>query len=223
MTKYRKTREELETELIEQIAGLRASAEAYDQDPANNWEAKRLSSSVYILAHEGTGRTKSLLGLTGKKRRMHFLTSKVVPSSRGGRVIAATGTLIVMTRVSGTDAEYIPFLGDHPFADQFKWLSFGDWWEECVFHPLSSVKLTRKNIVFSMRVQDGGGHVDDAITDTGYANFRNSGDPAVRHSNGILQIGSDGDVEGMPVKNGARATMRQIAWEMDESLKYIGL
>lgn len=225
IVRHKKSKEKLEAELSEQLLALRASAKAYDE--GNHWEAKRLSSTIYILLHDGGHNSRSLLGLLGKKGGLRLVSSKVVPPSQG-TVVAASSTLIVHTRLTGSGAEYVPVLDDHPLRDQYRWLQFDRWWEEQVFHPVSSTSLSRKNIIFTMRSQDGGAHVDDAITNADYVRFDEKGDPSTRyHSPGTLVLTTSEAKQDSPsgeaIKNGIRATVRQIAWEVDHSLSKIAL
>jgi hypothetical protein len=223
MEKFQKALGELERELVEQITALRASAAEYDRNAANSWEAKRLASSVYILLHD-KGQNKSLLGQTNRKAGLKLVSSKVVPpSSPGARVVRAQSTLLVSIRLTERGAEYVPWLGNHPFKQQFRWLSFSSWWEEEVFHPAASVRMSRKNLVFNMRNKDGGAHVDDTISDPDYTTFRESGGLEVRfHPKVGLSFFGDPS-KGEPVENGVRSHVRQIAWEVDVSLSQIGL
>lgn len=227
MTKFKKTRDQLETELGEQMLALRASSKAFDE--GNLWEHKRLATSLFTLLHDYPGgRSKSLLGQLQLKGQVKFISSVVVPGPffPGNRVIAAASTLIVATKLSNEGgAEYMPLLNNHPIANERKHLSFPRWYDEVIFHPLSGITLTRKNMIFTIRSQDGGSHVDGHITDEQYFNFSQRGDPSVsftRAGDGLF-LNHFGHANGTPIKNGIPATMRQIAWEVDHSLSQIGL
>lgn len=231
MSKFKRSKEDLEAELVEQVTALRASASAYDADRKNRWEAKRLAATAYILLHDGPGgsRTRALLRQTGRRGKMKFLSTKVVPPAFGqGKLVAAQGALLVSIHFASGLVEYVPHLGHHPFSQDFRWLSFQEWWEESLFHPFSHLNLSRKNLVFTLRTQDGGGHVDRAISNAEYASLKTQGDGTARllSGGGVEFYGVEffGDqTTGELIPNGVNAHMRQIAWELDESLKLAGL
>lgn len=226
MGRHKKSPEELELELSEQVQALRASASTFDNGV--EWEAKRLATSIYTLVHDGIGtRSKSLLGLVGKKGRVRYLSSLVLPENSGGRIVVTSAAPLLLQKVSSEGVRYVAPLGDTPLSNRFRWLAFNDWWEEKIFHPLSGVNLSRKNVVFSMRSQDGGAHVDDHLTSSEYHFFKHHGGPNERSApSGITLYTSKeaaADSGLAPVLNGDRATMRQIAWELDQSLLQVGL
>lgn len=220
MPKFKKDEEELLDELREQILAFRASIKSYDE--GHKWEAKRLSSSIYMLCHDGTGRTKSLLGMTKYKRKMLFLSSKVeFPGSNKPTVVSAPATLLISYRLDENGVECVP-AEDRFIGKNRTWLKFSEWYEECLFHPTSGLSLSRKNMIFSMRTQDGGAHVDSHITDEGYRSFSLGGIPNVRADEKGLYFGKNG-FSGAPIKDTKLAVLRQISWELDQSLIQIGL
>ncbi|MFA7586584.1 MAG: hypothetical protein WCY11_10400 [Novosphingobium sp.] len=222
MPRFNKTAQELEDELIEQVLDLRATAARYDS--GDHWEAKHLASCVYLLCHDATtkGRSKSLLGLTGRKHGMKFLSSRFrMPNS--GQSLAGMATSLVSIIVRIDDAEYVPYLERHPDPTQMTWDSYSTWSDQPVFGERLGIRLSRRNIIFGLRNQDGGAHVDAARSDENYHGFLKFGDPGVRIEPGFgIVFGADPD-KFAPVRNGVRATMRQIAWEVNETLKAIGL
>jgi hypothetical protein len=159
------------------------------------------------------------VGLTAKLRLLSSLV--VPPSASGGKIIAAQAIPLLITRVSDSGSVYRPAFDNHPLADQYRWLQFNSWWKEPVFHPLSTFDLSRKNLVFTMRNQDGGGYVDPTISNADYVRFKKDGDPLFWQIEGGVVFG-EGAV-GVPVANGLSATIRQIAWELDQSLIKLGL
>jgi len=216
LPKFRKTAQELEEELAEQVAALRTAAAGYDS--GQSWNAKQLAAILYILLHEGTGRTKSLLGLVGLKAKARFISSMVVPPDIPGQVTMACETTLLMVRVAET--KWVPAFADSPFASQYKWLPVSRWWDEVVFHPETGINLSRKNIVFLMRSQDGGAHVDSHRTNEDYDRFSRTGSALITLEEDTLWIGGG---RGKPLPHAARALVRQLAWEADESLKALGL
>ncbi len=225
MEKYVKSRTEIEQELTDQVQALRSSAAGYDN--GNIWEAKRLASSLYILLHDGTGRTKSLLGMLGLKN-LPFLSS--VPDdilgtsigAFGGKILFRDATPLLMIRLSSEDACYAPVLGEGPRGRLLKSFSFSKWYEEGLFYPDSRIKLSRKNVIFTARSQDGGAHVDQSISDPSYRDFSVNGDPnikAFRDTGAQMSPASS----GVAIKGGTWAIIRQLTWEIDETLKSAGV
>jgi hypothetical protein len=227
MAKFKKTAAELEQELSEQIEAMRSSAMAYDAGKV--WEAKRLASSLYILAFDGNGRTKSLLGMTGHKSGLKVISSVWHPPKEEGKTVsyAAAGSPLLVAKFSrATGGEYVPKLGDHPNFSELQSLPFSQWWEQKISSDDLPYKLTRKNVVFSVRTQDGGGHVDEAISDEDYWTFKHFGHTSFTFNDQSISIqvtGVNPDPGAKPLRNCVPATVRQIVWELDHSLKKAGL
>lgn len=220
MPSLKKSAEELDSELAEQMLALRASEKAYDE--GNLWEAKRLASSIYILLFDGTGRTKSLLGLTGHKKglKLYSTLDPLPPLARGSYVVAQSATSMLGYRFDGKGGvAFDPPLEKTTIKDK-NWLPFSKWLDEELFAPISGISLSRKNVIFSMRSQDGGAHVDRAITSAHYRTFAQTGDPSFTIADGGGLVGNQ---SGKPLPNGVRAMVRQIAWEVDLSLQKIDL
>lgn len=112
-----------------------------------------------------------------------MLSSLVIPPSvSGGAVISAWASPLLFVRVRLDGATYEPVLGDGPFREQYRWLPFSRWYEQRIFHPVSQFTLTRKNMIFMMRSQDGGAHVDGHRSDEQYDSYTRYGDPLIRVS-----------------------------------------
>jgi hypothetical protein len=117
--------------------------------------------------------------------------------------------------VSGAGWKWAAPLGDAKCKAD---LSFSQWWEETIFTDAGGRDLSRKNMILTLRSQDGGAHVDDSIRDEAYYWLANDANP------GIRSVGPPGspNATGRPIEHGHRATVRQIGWEMDETLKRLG-
>ncbi|RYE84675.1 MAG: hypothetical protein EOO65_01835 [Methanosarcinales archaeon] len=204
---HQKSREELEQALVRQTAHLRRSAQAYDDGVLE--EAERLASSIYILVHDGWGKTKSLLGQLGLIAKMRFVDS-ATPKSPD----AYYQSNIMCGFEAGENGW--SFIPKCQFGDKepTRLVKFTEWWSQEVYSTAAGLELTRKNLVFALRMQDGGGHVDDEITDKAYHWLATKGDDRaeVIHPSGNTNV-----------NNGHWATMRQIAWEMDQTLISHGL
>lgn len=209
---YKRSTDEMQEALGRQINHLRRSCIAYDQ--GTHEEAERIASCVYILAHDGGDRSKSLLGELGYKSTMNFFTTTGA-HALGPRKINIMPSLIGVTFVR-SKAIYTPHLAGAPFGAEL--VTFDEWWDENVIQRTVGASLSRKKLVFALRSQDGGSHVDRNLTDDGYVYLSKRG------GNWFSSSGnSNSQVEHSPMENGHWASMRQIGWEIDESLKLIGL
>lgn len=223
MARHRRTREELEQELREQAEALRASAAEYDN--GKRWEAKRLATTAYVLLHDG-GQSRSLLGQLGLKGQM-LSTAK-----HDGASPMPLATIAMDMKAGGKGMTFEPLLDQH--STECRMMSFNRWYAEDVFIG-RHLRLSRKNLIFTFRSQAGGAHVDPDITDDSFQWLKTSGPIYVLSgppSPAIDQYGNEvpcppelenifADLNG-PVPNGNFASMRQIAWEIDQKLRALG-
>jgi hypothetical protein len=118
---------------------------------------------------------------------------------------------LVFVKISSEGPRFTPKF-DEKYSQ--KMVQFETWWaKESIYQGagLNASSLTRKRLIFSMRHQDGGGHVG-ALTDPAYVGMKAGGG----------WFGGIGDSAGNPLDMAAAATMRQIAWEVTETLKDLG-
>jgi hypothetical protein len=193
---------ELDDSLQEQLSALRVSCASYDA--GNAWEAKRLASTIHILVHDRPKRVISLLTQLGKKEGLRFISSAVGFSETS----LTTQMPLVMIQAGSEGAVFKPMLGLGPFPPAA--LTFAKWWDEPILREKQGRTLSRKNLVFSLRNQDGGGHIDSELTDQGYV--------SVSRQNGASLF--YGSVDALsPVEPGPHlASMRQVAWEVEQSI-----
>lgn len=210
-----RTPDELKEHLRLQMGHLRRSCEAYDKGELS--EAQRLAASCYLLVYDPvTSRpTKSLLLQLGLKSKMLFFDESNMSLLQGLKFqpqMTIGQPLVSMQFGGGSDGRYIPLLGTTKSAHQVK---FQGWWEGLAYIGWKGGhNLSRKNLVISLRNQDGGGHVDDHIRDPAYKQMSENADERVTVSSG--------SAAGVPIKFAHWASMRQIAWELDESIKLVG-
>jgi len=115
-------------------------------------------------------------------------------------------------RIGSTGGGYVARgLADN--GDVLRWLSFGKWWEEPVIRDAKRRLLSRKNLVFSLRNQDGGAHFDTELTDPVYR--------GIAKENSVPWMFLSEGNKPRPLVDLHLATMRQIGWEMQASLKRI--
>lgn len=100
-------------------------------------------------------------------------------------------------------------------------MSFDEWWEtEAIFATPDGQTFSRKNLVFSMRTQDGGAHFDERWENALYRVMATATDERVRRSGGGLNISVGATPpEGQPIPDAHLASMRQVAWELLTALK----
>lgn len=199
--------EEVKSALFIQCLALRASCEAYDK--GEWWEALRLATSVYIIVHDGGRNSQSLLKQLGLRGRMRFISTAFQYSP--GNVLRETH--LVATRIYGDGrAEYRPKLGDGPTEERA--IQFSDWWDKELIFRDGSHRLTRKRLVFVLRSQEGGAHFDPEIRDPNYLQFAKEQLTTPRVIFGDTS---------RPILGAEIASMRQIAWELLESIKRGGI
>lgn len=205
-TRYTRPIHELWDALERQMAALRASAAAFDK--GEDWEAMRLATAVHTLVHDGGRNTVALLTQLHLKQTLQFRAGAPINE----RSLTTQMPLVYM-RASNTGAVYQPFLDQGPPMPE-RYLPFTKWWEEPVLRDDKSRLLTRKNLVRSMRDQDGGAHIDGGLDDEAYVAIS-------RHNGAAMEFCADGHPP-RPLNPGPeRATMRHIAWELEQTLKSV--
>ena len=211
MPAYRKSEGELRIELEEQIFAFRASLDGYDR--GDLWEAKRIASSIYVLCFDGSGRTKSLLGMLGLLNglKMHDTANSVIPNNIDVvMVVPPTHLLSLQMGPSGT--HFIPTCQRKNWDPQSVKVGFQRWWNDPIFYPASKIVLSRKNVIFTARTQDGGSHVDDRIKNLDYRILKTVGQ---------ISVTAGGDYGSGPIGNAIWPIIRQIGWEVDQTLREI--
>jgi len=201
-TSFLKSEDDLRRALDRQVANMRRSMAAYDEGAIE--EAERLAQSCYVLLHDGGG-SRSLLGQLGLKRALTLPNSELqLPDAPfGGELMRAPPLTVFQMGPSGTNVAPLCQVGMN--LVDIPWFKFSKWWEQIIFTTSKGLKLKRMNLVFSMRNQDGGGHVDRQIDNEVYHWLGADVDPRIR-------IGTE------PVTGAHWATMRQISWEVDQAL-----
>lgn len=224
MPRHRRSQDELQQELHEQAAALRASAAGYDS--GHLWEAKRLATTAYVLLHDGGRNCRSLLGQLGLKGPM-MSTANDDPGA-----LLPLAVIEVDVKAGGAGMTFKPFLEMH--STKRRTLPFSRWYEEPVFEN-GRLNLTRKNLICTFRSQVGGSHADAVITDESFQWLRTNSPIHVKTAPAGAARDADGneiecpsELEGIfadfdgAVPNGHFASMRQIAWEIDQKLQELG-
>lgn len=196
------SRHDLERHLAEQIAFLAASCEAYDRGATA--EAKRMAVVVRVLVHKGRN-SNPLLGQLGLMS-LRFVDGAEPPGSRN--VVSVSRLVVPALRPGVPSAQYIPkyLTGRVPP----RLVPFEEWWNRAVIVDDEGQALSRRDIVLALANKDGGVHVDPTLGRSyGRLSRQNSAGWTLHTSGGSL-----GPIEGIE-----RESMRQIAWEVQETLR----
>ena len=200
----KRSEEELRSILAVQIEALRDSCASYDN--GKTWEALRLATTTFVLVHDTGSRAKSVLGQLGAKNSMLFLASA---EALGPNEVGMPP--LVSSIAKPGEASYVPKLGRFPANHSL--VSFKDWWQRQLIFKNGPNTITRKRLTFGLRNMDGGAHYDEEIRKPDYAAVADNKMSSIRHRDGVYRT-----VPGLQ-----HAMMRQVAWELLESLKTHGL
>jgi hypothetical protein len=205
MAKWQRPRSELIQHFKSHLRALDASARAYDA--GETWEALRLATAVYTLVHDGNNNSISILTQLGIRASLKFVSSSrpLIP----GNVLPEHPLAII--RIRGGEAKYISRFHDsshRPILVQFHTL----WSNESIFR-VEDVSVSRRRLVFALRNQDGGGHLDPKLNEDGYLLMS-------RASKRSVYFGSRGKPD-VPLLGLELASMRQMAWELTKTLEAV--
>lgn len=183
---YRKTPSELREAFDRQVRNFRRSIASFDDGHIE--EAERLATSLYTLFFDGGSNAKSAAKLAGVKDNLRFPDSRF-PQPKEPYAVRIGPPLCVI----GLGGRYWPRnharVQESIFEDapEYSRLPFKKWWEQVVYSTDSGRELSRKNLVFSMRTQDGGAHIDKKLKNEAYHWLSAYGD---------IYIGQSPEVEG---------------------------
>ena len=210
----KRTRDQLQEALSQQVQFLNTSCQAFDD--GNESEALRIAGVLRTLLHD-TDKSKSLLEQLGIKDKMQFIDSAdpidPIPTDRqhNGHTIMVVsgmpGLFGIRPTMEGTKLIALQSLKPNARGS----VSFDDWWTMGCIPGENRARHSREWLIKQMANKEGGAHVDPEIT-RGYAELRTSGMGMTVSSNGI-----DGFI-----KSPANVSVRQIAWELLTSLRQAG-
>lgn len=149
---YVRSKEDLESDLKEQIGFLINSAKAFDDSMTS--EAKRMAIVIRILVHD-TQNSISLLTQLEKKDILFYDTA-LDPSRYNLGLVG-----IVAGKEVGYDA---PLDNGAPIRYVKGKVEFQAWWEEVVIKDKLGNTLTRKELILSVCNKDGGAHIDPKLS-----------------------------------------------------------
>lgn len=201
MSSYERSAPELWAQYEAQRKALKSSCAACDD--GERWEAARIATTIATFVRDGKRNTISLLTQLGVKDKL-----KYVDSSRGFAGFPPL-PLCVMNIGSGSYAPSF-VIGQ---ALEHREVGFEEWWNGDVYDAYiddkPGARLTRGGLILHMRDKDGGSHFDPKLTDPVY-----------------VQLSKKDATSFYAIRDGfqqraswaAEATVRQIAWEFDQTL-----
>jgi hypothetical protein len=197
----KRSKQELDAFLVTQRKALAVSSIAYDNGEI--WESERLSATVYTLVYDH-GSIVSLLTQLGVMTSLSFVSTGRIDADP--KLLFAFPALVSMTPDGKGGHDYIPAL-DHRTA-QTKLVDFETWWKkETVYFDKDEGTLSRSSLVFALGNQDGGRHIGE---------LKNDAYITLKGGAGMTNVPSG----TVPIK-AVTASMRQIAWEVAETLKQL--
>lgn len=200
-----RTPQEIRAAYEVQLRALEASCAGYDA--GNVWESVRLATSVYTLVSDGGRKNQSIVTRLGLRRKILFLASG--PKIEGSNVLMYQPLVALRLQRhpdNSRSATYGPLLGAQP--ENHRWVRRDEWWNSDQIYRNGPMTMTRKRLVFTLRNQEGGSHFG-AITDASYVGYAINPAWTFKPADGPSH-----KVHGIE-----HATMRQIAWELLETLK----
>lgn len=207
-----KTRDELEHNFVEAFERLMRANAAYDQ---GHWgDAPNIAKEAFNFVHD-YGRLISLLTHLDMKAQMQFLSTAKARETEGlppGSVLVSPEYRLINASIEFAGMGYEPLLGRVP---SLKPLPFDQWYEETVLAWYGREDISRGKIIEFIRHVEGGGHVAGRF-EPRWA--KEMGLIRGDWVNGCMRLGNGPAVEPEPYAP-AYATMRQIGWELEETLR----
>jgi hypothetical protein len=207
--KYKLQRGEFERHFENNLRFLRKSAESFDNGDTD--EATRIAILLATILHT-KGRQVSLIDHLGIKPKFHDSTFK--PNDLHDDSIVFPPAPLTIGAI-GFPKPCYPIL-DY-FENTATWEHFEIWWNAIVLTDIEGNKLSRKEIVLSIRDKEGA-HIDAELGEE-FA--------AMQKRNSIQQRYLTGNEEWVEITNIPYITVRQIGHEVLRSFfptyrKYIG-
>jgi hypothetical protein len=208
----KRTRKDLLEELQKQVKFIIRSCSTFDSGDED--EAVRIAAALRILVHD-TSRSNSLLKLLRVKDQLEFIDSSLpidpqpTGAKKDGKTIMIVQGLPGLVSISVTK-QGTKFVAPLSLRKHSKgMIRFNEWWNEKNIPGHESSRYSRKWLVTNLANKEGGSHVDSEIN-KGYKDLRSSSLGMTVVANGI---------EGF-INSSADVSIRQIAWEIIETLKH---
>ena len=205
-----RTVEEKEREFRGAFSRLQRANSSFDE--GNIFETGAIALNVFALVHDASKRQPSALTLVGRKTGLSFVDTA---ASLNPDNLASELPMVKMEVAFG-GFRYLPFLDSAPSfiydqADQ----PFDQWWTKPVIKSQGGRTYSRKNLIFHFR-HERGGHVGRSYQShdgQSAADFA-----ALCRENVGGWVYTDGSVEYQPEFGPEYSTVRQIGWEVEQTL-----
>lgn len=209
-----RSKQELESLYVDAARRLVNAGVLYDL--GHFGEAPDIAKEVANFVYDH-GATRGLLSSMGLKETMKFTCSAIAPYVPDKGYLVSNEYYLITAPIGFFGMDYVANKG----RNCVKSLSFTDWWQGNVLSrwdggAMAREYITRSELVLHVRNKEGGGHVASGHHLVGAA------DKMVRlmsgeYVDGHVQIG---DAEPATAEDNAPAyaTLRQIGWELEETL-----
>jgi hypothetical protein len=206
-----KSDDEIRQDFIHAYERLVRAGRAFDNGQPS--EAPRIATEVDLFVYDHGRKTTSLLTHLGRHKIQFVNTAKALNPNN-----LLTETPLVMAHVTNSGFEYIALKGDGPphYYEQAP-QQFAKWWEKGVLRNLGRRVYSRKNLIHFFRNMAGGGHVTSSFQLKEENTAQDFADLSRTNTGGL--VFSDGKNEYVPQFGPEYATVRQIGWELEQTLR----
>lgn len=188
---------------------VRSSAHFDDGDEA---EAKNLAVLVRKLLHD-QGHGVSLLTQLGERDRLRYIDT--APPVDPKNLMPMCGLVGQHILPGESGARWLPTLDQQPTERTGRTSGVAVWWRSDVTRDAKGTLWSRERLVLVVANEDGGAHVDPALSESYHALARENAMGWRFHA-----AGANDDDEGVPFVNSpVLASLRQIAWELEWTLR----
>lgn len=201
--KSARSKDDLLDALSEQIELLKLGCRSFDS--GNEIEAKNIAVRLRVLLHQ-TKQSHALLEQVGLRNGYFVNTAHRLRPQNRGSDFALTSVLV--DSMSG--AKYVPLLDSRVGDIRPSKRVFSDWWNIPVIKDQRKGTFCRRELVLAVSNQDGGAHIDPTIDDA----YRR-----LTRENSLLMFFSTGPENAHAMGNPVLASIRQIAYEVEETLR----
>lgn len=184
---------------------MAASCAAYDA--GDHSEALRLATCVYNIVHDH-GAIHSIMAQLGIKETHKFLATNIRDATCIQTIVNRYTPLIELERlyVGPTFVPLCTYFENRNAWFYVRGLSFDAWWNKDIIFFDGPQRLTRRQLVFTLRNQEGGSHYDKEVRNPTFHSLQKSFVFFHPSTNRISEQ-----------KNLELASMRQVAEELELS------
>lgn len=216
------SQEQLQEHLRRQMKHLRNSSRLFDEGDLD--EAVRLAATVRVLIHQ-TRSSHSLLGqlklretlwVDSCRYREDVQLAQLFALQPGTVVAASSPTETGLVRVGADPTTLAPRWAAPLGSVPAKLSPLDLWWKRPGIETSNGRTFNRSELVLAMSNKDGGSHVDPSVP-ADYDDFSRDFLGVQWADGDFLKADPPGGWQ-QPTGNVAAASMRQVAWEVQESL-----